>query len=39
LPKRFFQTPSMQGQLDEETAYHLICKYTEKTDELMQADL
>jgi len=39
LPKRFFQTPSMHGQLDEDMAYHLICKYTEKTDELMQADL
>ncbi|MCL2874068.1 MAG: aldehyde:ferredoxin oxidoreductase [Defluviitaleaceae bacterium] len=36
LPKRFFQTPSMNGKLDEETAYRLIRKYTEKTDELMK---
>jgi len=36
LPKRFFETPSMNGMLEEETAYRLIRKYTEKTDELMQ---
>ncbi|MDR0447086.1 MAG: hypothetical protein LBH07_00285, partial [Treponema sp.] len=32
LPKRFFETPSMNGLLDEETAYRLIRKYSEKAD-------
>ena len=27
LPKRFFQTPSMHGKLDEATAYKIIKKY------------
>lgn len=36
LPKRFFNTPSMQGNLDEETAYRMIRKYCEKTDELLK---
>jgi len=36
LPKRFFETPSMNGMLEEETAYRLIRNYTKKTDELMQ---
>jgi aldehyde:ferredoxin oxidoreductase len=36
FPKRFFETPSMNGQLDEDTAYRLVRKYTEKTDALMQ---
>ncbi|MCL2563778.1 MAG: aldehyde:ferredoxin oxidoreductase [Oscillospiraceae bacterium] len=36
LPKRFFETPSMNGVLDEETAYRMIRKYVEKTDALMQ---
>lgn len=36
LPKRFFETPSMNGQLDEATAYRLIEKYTERTDALLQ---
>lgn len=35
LPKRFFQTPSMHGNLDEETAYRLIRKYTAKTSDLL----
>ena len=39
LPKRFFETPSMQGILDEETAYRMIRKYTEKTDALLQETL
>ena len=39
LPKRFFETPSMQGQLDEETAYRIIRKYTEKTDALLQENI
>ena len=36
LPKRFFETPSMHGKLDEETAYRMIRKYTEKTDALLR---
>jgi len=36
LPKRFFETPSAQGKLDEETAYRMIKKYTQKTDALLQ---
>jgi len=36
LPKRFFETPSMNGVLNEETAQRLIRKYTEKTDALLQ---
>jgi len=36
LPKRFFETPSMNGKLDEEVAYRMIKKYTVKTDELLQ---
>ena len=36
LPKRFFETPSMHGKLDEETVYRMIRKYTEKTDALLR---
>ena len=36
LPKRFFETPSMHGKLDEETTYRMINKYIAKTDALMQ---
>ena len=36
LPKRFFETPSMHGVLDEATAYRMIDKYIAKTDALMQ---
>jgi aldehyde:ferredoxin oxidoreductase len=36
LPKRFFETPSMNGKLDEETAYRMIRKYEEKTQTLLQ---
>jgi hypothetical protein len=39
LPGRFFGTPSMNGLLNEETAYALIRKYTKKTDELMRETL
>jgi aldehyde:ferredoxin oxidoreductase len=39
LPKRFFETPSMHGMLDEETAYRMIDKYIAKTDALMQEKL
>jgi len=35
LPKRFFETPSMQGRLDEETAYRMIRKYSERADALL----
>ena len=34
LPKRFFETPTMHGLLDETTAYEIIEKYREKTLEL-----
>jgi len=36
LPKRFFETPSMNGLLNEEVAYRMIKKYTTKTDALLQ---
>jgi len=36
LPKRFFETPSMSGTLDEKTVYRMIRKYTEKADALLQ---
>lgn len=36
LPKRFFETPSMHGQLSEETAYRMIKEYADLTDELMK---
>jgi len=39
LPKRFFETPSMQGKLDEETAYRMIKKYTAKTELLLKEEL
>ena len=35
LPKRFFETPSMSGQLDEKTAYDLIAMYNAKVEEMM----
>lgn len=35
LPKRFFETPSMHGPLDESTAQRLIRLYVDKTDQLM----
>jgi aldehyde:ferredoxin oxidoreductase len=35
LPARFFETPSMNGVLNEETAYSMIRKYTEKCDTLL----
>ena len=35
LPKRFFQTPSMSGQLDEAVAYDLIDRYRKKLDAFM----
>jgi len=33
FPKRFFETPSMQGVLDEATAYELLEKYRERLSE------
>jgi len=39
LPKRFFETPSMQGMLDEETAYRMIEKYAEKTESLLKENI
>ena len=36
LPKRFFETPSMHGPLDESIAQRLIRLYVDKTDLLMQ---
>ncbi|MCL2158297.1 MAG: aldehyde:ferredoxin oxidoreductase [Oscillospiraceae bacterium] len=30
FPKRFFETPSMQGPLDEATTYDILMKYREK---------
>jgi len=36
LPKRFFETLSMHGKLEEEVAYRMIKKYTEKTDILLR---
>jgi len=37
LPKRFFETPSMHGQLDEATAYEIMAKYQEKITALESA--
>jgi aldehyde:ferredoxin oxidoreductase len=39
LPKRFFETPSVQGKLDEETAQRMIRKYCDKTEELLATTL
>jgi len=35
LPKRFFETPSMNGMLNEDTAKMMIRKYSAKADDLM----
>jgi len=34
LPKRFFETPSTRGKLDEDTAYEILMLYREKAAEL-----
>ena len=34
LPKRFFETPSAHGILDQDTAHEIISKYSEKIAEL-----
>ena len=36
FPKRFFETPSMHGLLDELTAYEIQRKFNAMTDELMK---
>jgi len=36
LPKRFFETPTMHGKLDEATAYEIIEKYRELTLKLVE---
>ena len=36
FPKRFFETPSMHGLLDEETAYEAQKKYNEMANTLME---
>lgn len=35
IPKRYFQTPSMNGQLEEEVAYELIDMYNQKLHAFM----
>ncbi len=35
LPRRFFETPSMSGILDEKVAYEMIEMYNKKTEELL----
>jgi aldehyde:ferredoxin oxidoreductase len=37
LPKRFFETPTMHGKLDENVAYEIIEKYREKIAELVES--
>jgi len=32
--KRFFETPSMRGKLNEDTAYEILMKYREKASDL-----
>lgn len=39
LPRRFFETPSMNGVLDEKTAYELLELYNKKTEELMAKEV
>ncbi|MCL2214358.1 MAG: hypothetical protein FWC06_04010 [Treponema sp.] len=39
LPKRFFETPSLNGILNEDTAYRMIKKYSEKTEALLSETL
>jgi hypothetical protein len=36
LPKRYFETESMNGMLDEEAAYEMIRMYNQKTKDLMK---
>jgi len=39
LPKRFFETPSMNGMLDEKVAKSMINMYSEKADALMKENI
>lgn len=38
IPKRYFQTPSMTGQLEEDVAYELIDMYNKKLEEFMKEE-
>jgi len=38
LPKRFFETASVQGVLDEETVRRMVDKYCEKNEALLKED-
>lgn len=38
IPKRFFQTPSMTGQLDEAVAYELVELYSKKLADFMNEE-
>lgn len=38
IPKRFFQTPSMNGQLDEAVAYELVEMYNKKLEAFLKDD-
>jgi len=38
FPKRFFETPSMHGKLDETVAYEILQKYRAKLQEVMGAE-
>lgn len=39
LPKRFFQTPSMTGHLEEDVAYDLIDRYNKKLADFMAQEV
>ena len=38
IPKRFFQTPSMNGQLDEAVAYELVEMYSKKLEAFLKEE-
>lgn len=38
FPKRYFETPSLRGVLNEETAYKILMKYREKLTDLETAE-
>ncbi len=38
LPKRFFETPSLNGMIDEATAKDMLRKYQERVGQLMEAE-
>ncbi|MCL2747467.1 MAG: aldehyde:ferredoxin oxidoreductase [Oscillospiraceae bacterium] len=39
IPKRFFETPTIHGVLDEGTTYRMIGKFADKADALLEEDL